>query len=171
MLHLGEERLEAVSGADNTYLFVHLAVAALASHGVDGFAVYLPFAEVFSREEAGAGVRHRAVALEAAGVRGRYLAGGQSRSVCHFFIVCCLFYHILVFVSKGMPWLPFRRVFACFSHSQELDCPLQVFRRVDADGGLVRQADLDAEAIFQPAQLLQAFGDLEGGAGEGGDGS
>ena len=77
LLHLGKEGAEAVGGVDDARLLVVFAVSLLAGGGVDGFALCRFGRDVLSGQEAGAGVRLRAVCLEAAGVRGGYLVGCQ----------------------------------------------------------------------------------------------
>ena len=76
-LDLGKDSLETVGGVDDARLLIHLAATTRARRGVDRRPAYLPFAEVLSGKEAGAGIRLRAIALKTAVERGRYLVGGQ----------------------------------------------------------------------------------------------
>lgn len=86
LLHLGKEGAEAVCGVDDARLFVALAGVALAGRGIDGRPRHLAFGNMLAGQEAGAVVRFRAVALEAAAVGGGNLFGGQWDVCFHRFL-------------------------------------------------------------------------------------
>ena len=46
---------------------------------------------------------------------------------------------------------------------------MEVFFGVDADGVVVRGFDVDVDAVFEEAELLEAFGLFEGAGGQGGE--